>query len=686
MASARHEQVPEEPIRWALATTPATTTTAPGATITLALTATIDDGWHLYSTSLPPGGPVPTRINVPDGQEFKAAGDLVEPTPKTAFDANFNMSLEFYEEKATFGVPVKSSVTAPLGTVPARVAVSFQTCNDKICLPPKQVVVTTQVSIRPAAGQIPATTPDRDAFNMAISVKDLNAQIAAIEKYAADFPDSDTVYFAAARGMRNIGDADGADTTRLAAFVHAIEQAMDEAGAAHRARSYQRADVYFNMANRLLARKVLIDVAARLAAKSVPLLSETDFMAKELATHNERQASAEKKAPGRVADPFPRAESDERWTGIRANHLSALGRALVLQGHVPEGEARLRESFALAPVMETALALSSLREQAGQLNDALTFAVAAQLTGKMTTPEFTQLNAIYAKTHNGSLDGLEALLDTTYAAKHVNPVAAATCRPTPARTTRTVLAEMFTGGACIPCVSVDLSLERALERYSRTELALLVYHIHAPTSDPYSNFAVEARSQYYGVHGAPTVLLDGVIAPIGEGGGPLAMAIFPKLDAAIGTRLDVTPTGTIRVSAARVAGTRVSVTVTPDLAVPGQTVRLHVVLVENAASYSGENGLRVQPMIVRAMFDTGRGVAVPMSAPSLTWQIDLDTIAADNLAYYDWYIADLKKRANIDATFREKKHTINPGRLSIVAFLQDDLTHAVLQSVFVPVK
>ena len=56
--------------------------------------------------------------------------------------------------------------------------------------------------------------------------------------------------------------------------------------------------------------------------------------------------------------------------------------------------------------------------------------------------------------------------------------------------------------------SVDLSFERELDRYSRRELALLVYHIHAPTSDPYSNFGVEARSAYYGVHAAPTVLLE----------------------------------------------------------------------------------------------------------------------------------------------------------------------------------
>jgi len=679
-------QIPEDPIRWALALPTPAAPTSPGGTITLALTATIDDGWHLYATTIGPGGPIPTRITVPAGQAFSLSGDISEPTPSSAFDPNFNMTLEFHQDKATFGIPLKVSPASGYGELPARVAISFQTCNDKFCLPPKQVVTSVQVSVMPSAAQRAAPVPpDRDAFNKALSIKDLPAQLAAITKYAADFPDSDTVYFAVSRGMRNIGDADGADTTRLASFVRGIESIMDTATA----RQYQRADVYYNMALRLVNRGVLIDDAARLAAKSVPLLNRDDFMARQLAIHNERQAAAAARSPGRTADPFPRAESEEQWTGIRASHLSALGRALLLQGHTTDAEARLRESYALAPVMETALALSSLSEKAGRLNEALDLAVAAQLTGRMTAPEFAQLDAIYRKTHDGSLDGLDALLDARYRTTHKNPIVTSRYMPTPARTSRTVLAELFTGAACIPCVSVDLSFEKELERYSRTELAFLVYHIHAPTSDPFSNFAVEARGKYYGIHAAPTVLLDGVVAPVGEGGAPLATGIFDKLDAAIGKRLNAKPIGRITATASRtgqLVRVRMSVSGGPE---SSQTVRLHAALVENAASYSGENGLRIQPMIVRDMMGHGddRGLLLGNAAPdTIAWDVDLSKLEADNLAYYDWYIADLKKRANIDASFREKKNTIDAANLSIVAFLQDDVTHEVLQSVFVPIK
>ena len=43
-------------------------------------------------------------------------------------------------------------------------------------------------------------------------------------------------------------------------------------------------------------------------------------------------------------------------------------------------------------------------------------------------------------------------------------------------------------------------------------------------------------------------------------------------------------------------------------------------------------------------------------------------------------------RANIDATFREKRAAVDPSRLAIIAFAQDDATHAVLQTAFAHVR
>jgi DsbC/DsbD-like thiol-disulfide interchange protein len=136
-----------DPISWSLAVQPAGATAKPGATVTLALTATIDEGWHLYAMKLEPGGPVATSIAVPDGQVFTPASEIVEPLPLSSFDGNFNKVLEYHETKVVFAVPVKSAPTAPAGKHTARVTASYQTCNDRLCLPARSVTVTTEVTL-----------------------------------------------------------------------------------------------------------------------------------------------------------------------------------------------------------------------------------------------------------------------------------------------------------------------------------------------------------------------------------------------------------------------------------------------------------------------------------------------------------------------------------------------------------
>lgn len=136
-----------DPISWALAVQPAGATAGPGAIVTLALTATIDDGWHLYSLKLDPGGPIATSITVPAGQDFTLAGDVAEPLPKSVFEPNFNQVLDYHVEKVTFTVPVKSAATATAGKHAVNVSASYQTCNDRLCLPARSVVSTTDVQI-----------------------------------------------------------------------------------------------------------------------------------------------------------------------------------------------------------------------------------------------------------------------------------------------------------------------------------------------------------------------------------------------------------------------------------------------------------------------------------------------------------------------------------------------------------
>jgi len=549
--------------------------------------------------------------------------------------------------------------------------------------------LVASVSQTPAPTQTaparPVRPPDQEAFNKALAIKDPGGQIAAIIAYAEAFPDSETVYFAAARGMHTLADADKDDTTRLRPFILKIEEVMAKA-----TMPYRRADVYYNIAYRLVNRRLLIPDALRLAEKSVPLLDEQEYIDIRHKAHDAREASLTARTPTRTPEPFQVAEAVDEFRGIRANYLSALGRAYLLAGRPAEAETSLRASYDLLPVMETGMALADMREKAGKDAEALEFAIAAELTGKMTSVERATLERLFAKVHGGSTADLTATLDARFRATHPNPVPVTPYVPTPARTTRVALAELFTGQACIPCISVDLSIEAALERYTRKDVALLVYHIHAPEPDPLSNMSVEDRCHYYDLNYAPTVYLDGHKAETGEGGPTFAVQVSHTIDGLIDSRLDVPADADLEI-AASLSGSIVHASATGrGTADATRTLRLQIALVEIEVSYSGANGLHFQPMVVRDLAGDGpeKGFVIDGAAP-MTRRVDFDlpAITADNLAYYDWYRADLKKRTNgaVEGSFRDQKHVMNPDKLGVVAFLQDEKTKAVLQAAYVVV-
>src|ERR1041385_550626 len=108
-------QDPDDPIIWSLKASVPTSPLKPGDKFTVLLTAKILEGWHLYSPEQQPGGPIPTRIIVPADQPFKLADAIDLPVPRTEIDPNFNLETQFYEEEATFSLPIVIAASAPSG-------------------------------------------------------------------------------------------------------------------------------------------------------------------------------------------------------------------------------------------------------------------------------------------------------------------------------------------------------------------------------------------------------------------------------------------------------------------------------------------------------------------------------------------------------------------------------------------
>ena len=137
---------PADPVTWKLEGAPPKPVKA-GARFTVKLVASVQAGWHLYSLKPMSEGPIPTRIWIAEGQPFSLAAAVQAPEPTTMQDPTLNMEVEFYEGETPFSLPVKVAAGTAAGSRSLTVSASYQTCNDKLCLPPKTVRIQLPVAV-----------------------------------------------------------------------------------------------------------------------------------------------------------------------------------------------------------------------------------------------------------------------------------------------------------------------------------------------------------------------------------------------------------------------------------------------------------------------------------------------------------------------------------------------------------
>jgi len=133
----------QTPVHWSI--TPVRGAISNGTVSTVRVDGTIQAGWHIYAISQPPGGPYATRISVPDGQSFVAAGSpaAVLP-PHVAFDSAFKMNVQLHEKAASFDIPVRFTGKSAAGDS-VHVNVRYQVCNASLCLPPQTAKLVAPV-------------------------------------------------------------------------------------------------------------------------------------------------------------------------------------------------------------------------------------------------------------------------------------------------------------------------------------------------------------------------------------------------------------------------------------------------------------------------------------------------------------------------------------------------------------
>ena len=102
----------------------------------IVFTGVIDEGWHVYSTDLPEGGPISATFNTDKMEGIELDGKLMpEGKEIEAFDKVFEMNLRYFEEKATFVQKLK--ITAANYFIEGYL--QYGSCNDENCLPPTDI-------------------------------------------------------------------------------------------------------------------------------------------------------------------------------------------------------------------------------------------------------------------------------------------------------------------------------------------------------------------------------------------------------------------------------------------------------------------------------------------------------------------------------------------------------------------
>jgi thiol:disulfide interchange protein len=132
----------------------------------LFITAEIKQGWHIYSVTQAPGGPIRTKIELAKSPQYRLAGDFKsQPKPKMEKDPDAfgDIPIESHSGTVTWYAPLELAAGVDPASLMVEGKVAFQACDAKSCLPPSDVAfsamqgagiklpVETQAAISPGA-------------------------------------------------------------------------------------------------------------------------------------------------------------------------------------------------------------------------------------------------------------------------------------------------------------------------------------------------------------------------------------------------------------------------------------------------------------------------------------------------------------------------------------------------------
>ena len=482
--------------------------------------------------------------------------------------------------------------------------------------------------------------PEQAQYAAALNIKDPTARMKEMKRIKAAYPDSGIMY--------NIDYNLLALTSRSAAnFGDLLAAQKDVIAASHVAGRYlilvNAADMVLNHREAAKYPKDVLDTIQNYRAQAMALLD----------------------AP----ETFARYRGETRTLAMNSykNMFDVpLAKALLMNGKGQEA-LNLLEAYGkpASPSTDYYVTLGETLQALGRNKDALEAYLEAAVMGHRDAA--ANAKALYAKI-NGSDKGFDNELDLRRARRPFQPP------PFKAPENwkgKAVLAEVFTGSECGPCVAATFAFDALEKNYPKQYLAVLKYHLPVPLYDPMINPSTKQRQEFYGkvITGTPTAIIDGVVSPRVGGDRQGASISFNNAKKEIDTALEAAAEVTVSASAS-LSGDVVTVDCVFSKAIEGADY--NVALVQTEEEFKGGNGIIQHNMVVRDFKSV---------APSLNVGVTFNIAESEKAA--DAFITEWSKTTNSERNkqlSKTRRNKMDRSKLKAVVFVQDKKTKQVYNS------
>jgi hypothetical protein len=244
---------------------------------------------------------------------------------------------------------------------------------------------------------------------------------------------------------------------------------------------------------------------------------------------------------------------------------------------------------------------------------------------------------------------------------------------------KVVLCESFPSSDNPYSIASTVALGGIRKTYNGSMVVVLRYYQQHNTSiGPVVNEESEVRCfNYYQINGSPGLMIDGVV----QNGiaGPLAAtpAVYKTIQETINKNLAKKTEVAIKLTADR-TGDELRVTANATGAdASNKSLRLRIVLAESSIEFKSFNGIRQNNMVVRKLIGGDSGIAATSDGFKYEGTTDLKAVRSELDAYLKRFEENYSKKL--------ADKPLDLKDLHVVAFVQDDSTKEVVQTIVIPV-